>query len=85
MVETVTTVAQEPEEMLDVPSAVVPEAKVVVTVPDEGNVAVELIPVPPFVLASRPDTWVARFTTVVAARQKIEHPSIHANIHRRMA
>lgn len=56
LVATVTVVPHAPEAMAEVPSAVVPEAKVVVTVPEEGNVAVELIPVPPLVFPSRPVT-----------------------------
>ena len=55
-VETATVLEQEPEEIDDVPSAVVPEAKVVVTVPEEGNVAVDEIPVPPCVPAKSPLT-----------------------------
>lgn len=52
----VTTVAHAPEAIADVPRDVVPDATVIVTVPDEGNVAVELIPVPPLVFGSRPVT-----------------------------
>lgn len=52
----VTAVEQAPEAIALVPIALVPDANVTVTVPDDGNVAVELIPVPPFVLASNPVT-----------------------------
>ena len=67
-------VAHAPDAIAAVPSAVVPLATVIDTVPLEGNVAVLLIPVPPFVLPSSPVTWVARLIIVTAARQKIEHP-----------
>jgi len=49
-------VAQAPEAIALVPSAVVPLATVIETVPELGNAAVELIPVPPFVFASNPVT-----------------------------
>jgi hypothetical protein len=67
-------VAHAPDAIAAVPSALVPLATVIDTVPDDGNVAVDEIPVPPFVLPSNPVTWVARLTTVTAAKQKIEHP-----------
>lgn len=66
VVATVTVVEQAPEAIAAVPRAVVPEANVVEIVPDAGKVAVELIPVPPFVRASNPVTWVARLMTVTA-------------------
>lgn len=43
------------------------ELAVPITIPDDGNVALEFLPVPPFVVPSSPVTWVARLTTVVAA------------------
>ena len=69
LVATVTVEEQAPEEMADVPMAVVPLANVVETVPDDGKVAVELTPVPPFALANSPVTCVGRLMTVVAAKQ----------------
>ena len=63
---TVTVVPQAPAAIAAVVIAAVPEAKVIVTVPEEGNVAVELMPVPPLVFANKPVTCVARFTTVTA-------------------
>lgn len=55
-VATVTVDEHAPEAIADVPIAVVPEANVVETVPELGNVAVELMPVPPFVFPKRPVT-----------------------------
>lgn len=52
----VMVVLQAPEAIAAVVPAEVPEAIVTVTVPDEGNVAVLLIPVPPLVFPSRPVT-----------------------------
>lgn len=56
LVATVTAVAQAPEAIAEVPIAVVPDAKVTETCPELGKVAVELIPVPPFVFPSNPVT-----------------------------
>lgn len=50
------TVAQAPDAIALVPSAVVPLATVIVTVPDDGKVAVDEIPVPPLVLPRSPTT-----------------------------
>lgn len=73
---TVTVLEHAPDAIAEVPIALVPEATVTVTVPDVGNVAVDVCPVPPFAVGSTPVTCVARLTTVVAARQ---------NPHRRMS